>query len=93
MPVTKRDFIRLLKRLGFTEVPGKDHLYFELRFTNRIIRTKVSHGRGKDISNALLSHILRNQIYLTKAEFNRAKQGQLSRAEYLEILREKELIN
>jgi predicted RNA binding protein YcfA (HicA-like mRNA interferase family) len=88
MPIDKRDFIRTLQRLGFSEVQGKDHLFFELRTANRIIRTKVSRGSGKDISDALLSHILRHQLFLTKAEFKR----QLSQDEYMQILRERGII-
>ena len=93
MPIGKRDFIRVLQRLGFSEVRGKDHIFFELRTASRIMRTKVSHGSSKDISNALLAHILRHQIYLTKVEFNRAKQGRLNKDEYLEILQEKGIID
>ena len=92
MPIAKRDFIQILQRLGFSEIQGKDYLFFELRTASRIIRTKVSRGSDKDISNALLSHILRHQIYLTKAEFNQAKQGQLSQDEYMHLLREKGII-
>ena len=92
MPIDKRDFIRILHRLGFSEVQGKDHIFFELRTADRIIRTKVSRGSDKNMSDALLSHILRHQLHLTKTEFNQAKQGQLSQNEYMQILRERGII-
>jgi hypothetical protein len=75
------------------EVRGKHHIFFELRTANRIIRTKISHGSGKDIGDALLSQILRKQIYLTKDELKLARRGQLSKSKYLEILRQKQIIN
>jgi hypothetical protein len=64
-----------------------------MRTAKRIIRTKISHGSGKDIDDALLSHILKKQIYLTKDEFELARQGQLSKNEYIEILIQKRIID
>lgn len=93
MPIAKRDLRKILNKLGFTEIRGKHHIFFELRIANRIIRAKISHGSRRDIGDALLSHILRKQIYLTKGEFELAKRGQLSKGEYLEILRRKQIID
>ncbi len=92
MPITKRELKEILNRLGFTEIRSKHHIFFELRISNRIIRTKISHGSERDISDALLSHILKEQIYLTKEEFESAKRGLLSEKEYVEILRKKRII-
>jgi len=93
MSIAKRELRQILNRLGFTEIRGGHHIFFELRIANRIIRTKISHGSGKDIGDALLSHILKKQIYLTKDEFELARRGQLSEREYLEILRQKRIID
>ena len=92
MPITKRELKEILNKLGFTEIRSKHHIFFELRISNRIIRTKISHGSERDISDALLSHILKEQIYLTKEEFESAKRGQFSEKEYLEILKKKRII-
>ncbi len=91
MPITKRELKEILNRLGFTEIQGKHHIFFELRASNRIIRTKISHGSEKDIGDALLSHILKERIYLTKEEFESARQGQLFKNDYLEILKKKRI--
>ena len=56
MPITKRELKEILNKLGFTEIRSKHHIFFELRISNRIIRTKISHGSEKDIGDALLSH-------------------------------------
>jgi hypothetical protein len=93
MPITKRELKEILNRLGFAEIQSKHHIFFELRISNRIIRTKISHGSEKDIGDALLSHILKEQIYLTKEEFESAKRRLLSEEEYLEILRKKRIID
>jgi hypothetical protein len=93
MPITKRELKEILNRLGFTEIRSKHHIFFELHISNRIIRTKISHGSERDISDALLSHILKEQIYLTKEEFESAKRGLLSEKEYLEILKKKRIID
>lgn len=93
MPIAKRNLRKILNKLGFVEVRGKHHIFFELRTTNRIIRTKISHESGKDIGDALLSQILRKQIYLTKDEFELARRGQLSKSKYLDILRQKRIID
>ncbi len=93
MPIAKRDLRKILNKLGFTEIRGKHHIFFELRVANRIIRTKISHGSGKDIGDALLSHILRKQIHLMKDEFELARRGQLSEEEYPEILKRKQIID
>ena len=93
MPIAKRNLRKILNKLGFAEIRGKHHIFFELHTANRIIRTKISHGSGKDIGDALLSHILRKQIYLTKNELKLARRGHLSKSEYLEILRQKRIID
>ena len=79
-------------RLGFEEDRRRDHIYFSF-FDNdeMVVYTKMSHGTG-DISKRLLSRILRYQIFLTREEFKAALQGQLSREDYIEILRNKGLI-
>lgn len=89
MPIDRKKLHEVLLQLGFTEVQGKDHIFLEFQCPNRVIRTKISRGSKKDIGDALLSHILRNQIFLTKREFRDAATGKLSRGDYINLLKKK----
>lgn len=84
----------MLHALGFVEDSSRDHIYLEYYHKGRkIVETKVSHGGSKDISRRLLGHILRDQIYLTGREFERAVRGSLSSEDYHRILVEKGILH
>ena len=92
--ISKRKFRRVLRSLGFVEDRSRDHVYFEYYHRGRkIVETKVSHGGGKDISKRLLGYILREQIYLTKQEFEGAVNGELSAEDYRKLLVEKGILS
>jgi hypothetical protein len=83
----------VLRAIGFVEDSSRDHVYLEYYHKGRkIVETKVSHGGGKDISRRLLGHILREQVYLTGEEFERAIRGILSTEDYRRILIEKGIL-
>lgn len=93
MVVSKDDFCKALIHLGFKEEKGKDHRYFKFIHKGKMVaRTKVSHGKPKDIKKNLLGHILRSQIFLTKKQLNLAITGRLGVNEYGCILKEKGII-
>lgn len=84
----------MLRSIGFVEDSSRDHIYLEYYYKGKkIVETKVSHGSGKDINKRLLGHILRNQIYLTSREFERAVRGSLSAEDYRRILMEKGILS
>lgn len=79
--------------MGFVEDRGRDHIYLEYYHRGRkILETKVSHGGGRDISRRLLGYILREQIYLTKQEFESAVNGDISAEDYRKLLVEKGIL-
>ena len=92
--ISKRKFRRVLRRLGFVEDSGRDHIYLEYYHEGRkMVETKVSHGGGKDISQRLLGHILRDQIHLTSQEFENAVRGILTAEDYRGILVERGVLS
>lgn len=91
--ISKGKFRKILRSLGFIEDRSHDHIYLEYyQRGQKVVETKVSHGGGKDISKRLLGYILREQIYLTKQEFESAVNGQLAAEDYRKLLVEKGII-
>ncbi|MBM3240558.1 type II toxin-antitoxin system HicA family toxin [Candidatus Poribacteria bacterium] len=91
--ISKRRFRQILRKLGFVENRGRDRIYFEYYFGGKeVVETKISHGGGQDISKRLLSHILRDQIYLTTREFEDMLSGRLSAEDYQKLLIERGII-
>lgn len=91
--ISKSRFCKVLRSLGFVENKSRDHIYLEYYYQGKkVLETKVSHGGDKDISKRLLGYILREQLYLTKREFEDAVNGQLSKKSYRDLLIEKEVI-
>jgi len=82
-----------LLSLGFVENRSRDHIYFEYYYkAKKILDTKISHSSDKDISKRLLGYILREQIYLTRQEFESAVNSNLSAEDYILILKRKAII-
>jgi len=91
--ISKDKFRKALLSLGYVENRSRDHIYFEYYHKGKkILETKVSHGSDKDISRRLLGYILREQIYLTRQEFEIAVNGKLSTEDYILILERKGII-
>lgn len=91
--ISKDKFCKALRSLGFAENRSRDHIYLEYFYQGKkVIETKVSHGGDKDISKRLLGYILREQIYLTKQEFEKAVNGEFSAEDYQIILTRKGII-
>jgi predicted RNA binding protein YcfA (HicA-like mRNA interferase family) len=92
MPIAKRNLRSILLGLGFTEVRGSHHIFFERVFPGRLVRTRISHGGSSDIGDALLAHILRRQLFMTRAEFEQARRGNMSAEDYTDLLVQKGII-
>jgi hypothetical protein len=91
--ISKDKFCKTLRSLGFIENRSRDHVYLEYYYQGKkVIETKVSHGGDKDISKRLLGYILREQIYLTKQELEKAINGELSAEDYRIILTKRGII-
>ena len=91
--ISKSRFRRVLRSLGFAEDKSREHIYLEYYYKGKkIVQTKVSHGGRKDISKRLLGYILREQIYLTRQEFESAVNGELSADDYLMLLAQKGIL-
>jgi len=91
--ISKDKFCKVLHLLGFVENRSRDHIYLEYYYQGKkIIETKVSHSSDKDISKRLLGYILREQIYLTKQEFESVIDGEISAEDYRLILTKKGII-
>lgn len=91
--ISKDKFRKALLHLGFVENRSRDHIYFEYYYQGKkITETKVSHGGEKDISKRLLGYILREQLFLTRQEFEKVVNEKLSTEDYKTILIEKGII-
>jgi predicted RNA binding protein YcfA (HicA-like mRNA interferase family) len=91
--VSKLQLRRRLLAIGFEEERGKHHIFLYFRYEGRIVTyAKISHGGGKDIGQPLLSEIVR-QLHLSRDEFERLLKGELSRGEYVEILKRRGIVS
>ena len=95
MNVSVRDMERtLLGKLGFVQSERDHHVYQLLDIDGRkVVRTKLSHGsRGKGIKKGIFGAIAR-QTQLTKGQLQDAVKCPLSRRDYSDILKKKNLID
>lgn len=84
---------RALKKKGFENVAGsKDHRFYALYVNGERtnIRTKVSHN-SQTIHEGLIKS-MRNQVHLSKEDFIDLIKCPLSKEEYIEKLKEQNLI-
>lgn len=90
MSVKKRDYDRMLEKLGF-EVKDTHHkiAWFTYR-GKKVLKTRRSQGRG-DIPTIILNRI-RMQMELNSRQFDDALACPLGYDDYVKILREKGLI-
>ncbi len=95
MAISMLDMKRaLLNKLGFSQ--SKSH-HFLYRLTDRdgklVVKTKLSHrSKGDDIGKRIFSSIAR-QIHLTSPQLRDAVKCPLSRKDYSDILKDKNLID
>ncbi len=94
MKVYKNDKIqKSLKRKGFCEDPGKDHVflvfYYDEKPTN--IRTKLSRGKsepGKDIMVKIRKQLKLNIQY----DFEKLIDCSMSKEDYIQFLRKNNIL-
>jgi len=90
MPVKKDAFGKAVIQKGFREFRNGDHIYY--RFVqpdgevDPLIKTKISHGSGKEISDDLLSMMSRQMMFDKKADLMKFIECTLSDEDYYEIL-------
>lgn len=80
---------RVLRKLGFVKKGGKKHEKWEFPQTEGVpaIRTAVSHG-NKDIKQGTLKAI-RDQLQVTKSQYNNIASCKMSKGDYSRHLIEK----
>ena len=83
MPKNTKNVQKMLIKKGFKEEPGKDHHYYVLWIDGKktSIRTKISRGSYKDISDALLK-CMQQQMRLPKREFDGFMECTFSKEDY-----------
>jgi len=89
--ISTRKLRSLLLELGFSEERGKHHIFYYFRHEGKIVvRTRISHG-AKEIGQPLLG-LIGKQLKLERTDWEKFLRGQLSREEYIRILRARKLI-
>ena len=90
MQVTHSDVSKIFSKLKL-EVRSTKHVYGWLVFREKkILRVHYSHGRGE--LPGKIGDKIRNQLKLTQADFKRLIDCPLTYEGYIEILKEKGLI-
>ncbi len=75
MPIKKRDIMNTLSGKGFVKVVSKHHIYFYLRDPDNPdkyithVRTRLSHGSSKDLSDNILSKMAKQLRFNSKKQF------------------------
>jgi hypothetical protein len=87
---------RSVLKKGFVEISSRDHIYYRFVQPNGkitpLIKTKMSHGSGKDISDDLLTKMSRQLMFDKKADLMKFVECDLSGDDYYEILKDKGII-
>ncbi len=89
MTIKAADFDRIIEKLGFETRDSGDLLAWFVHEGRRILRTKRSKKKGQDLP---FQHSIRQQIKLSEGELRAVIGCTISRAEYVEILRQKGLL-
>jgi predicted RNA binding protein YcfA (HicA-like mRNA interferase family) len=83
-----------LKSKGFQEASNKsvDHKWLEFWYDGKLtrIKTKMSHG-AKEIDDGLIS-LMARQTYLSSNQFIKMAECTISEKEYIELLKQKNII-
>jgi hypothetical protein len=84
--------LKNLKKKGFTESKG-DHHYLEFWYNGKLVLyTKISHGSEKDIGEPLIK-LMRYQCKLDKKQFLDLARCPLSKAAYMELLKQQGFVD
>ncbi len=91
MPIPARILDRILVNdLGFRRT-GRKHRVYVLEIEGReVVRTLISHG-SRELTERMLA-VMARQMGISRAELHALARGDMGRAEYLAILREKGLL-
>jgi hypothetical protein len=90
MSLKGQDIDRAWQKLGFS-IKTTGDIHAKLYIGGKLIlRTKRSMGSGKLEGN--IPHFIRQQMKLNESQFARAVECPLTREEYVEILRGKQLL-
>lgn len=96
MPAKKSDFVRAATQKGFREKRSGHHVYYRYETHEgklcSHINTHVSHGGGKEISDAILSEMTHQMNFDKKADLMAFIKCTFSKEKYLELLRTKKYI-
>lgn len=88
--LNKKKTHKNLKSKGFTNSENRsdDHIYLDYYYNDKFIHyTKISRGSAKDISAGLVNAMAR-QCHLSKKEFVDLARCPMSKAKYVEVLKE-----
>lgn len=93
MPLKKRLVKQRLLYKGFQQEDDRDHEWFFVYHDGKktTINTKYSRGSGNEISDGLL-RLMRNQMHLSKKDFDKYMECTLSKKEYIQHLLDEHLI-
>ena len=93
MPVKKRKLITALEQKGFRKKETPHHTYYS--FTDneekicRRVRTRISHGGGKDIDDNLLAQMAKQMQLDSRPVLEEFIECTITEESYREILRKK----
>ncbi len=88
MPRSARNVRRGLSRKGFLLTESRHHRfrYHKLDGDRTNVVTLMSHGSGRDVDDRLLAKMAR-QLHLTRSQFDRLIDCDLSQADYEAMMR------
>lgn len=89
MSIRARDFDRMLEKLGFETRDGKDLLAWFTYEGKKVVRTKRSHIKGRDLP---FQHSIRQQMKLNEEELRQVLGCTIGQPEYVELLRSKGIL-
>ena len=89
MSIRARDFDRMMVKLGFETRDGKDLLAWFTYEGKKVVRTKRSHIKGRDLP---FQHSIRQQMKLNEEELRQVLGCTIGQPEYVELLRSKGIL-
>ena len=89
MSIKARDFDRIVEKLGFETRDGKDLLAWFSYEGKKVVRTKRSHIKGRDLP---FQHSIRQQMKLNEEELRQVIGCTIGQDEYVELLKGKGIL-
>ena len=87
--LSRRDVTAALEKKAKATTDSRHHEYYTVELDGRILaRTRVSHGRGGDISSGVVSAMAR-QLALSTSEFTDLVSCSLSGPDFLALLHDR----